>query len=301
MELFTMGVGFYTEPDVYAGARVFTGWNLRQAGATGAPATHNEFFYNAAQHDTTAKTFSFPIYADLSKTIPARAAADGMQDGLDLINALATNPNTGRCLAKKLYKFFISEFSEPDPAFIDQMAKVYLDSQLSIKAVLRALLHSPQFWDSSSYYARYSWPVEFVVRAIKEVGWRGFTVNDTLTPLTNMGQLLFEPPDVGGWNYGKNWFSTGAMLARMNFASALAANQKINLLAGARSSGKASDRLLAYYLGRLTPHRYDDAAYADLLAYAGSGAAWTGSDAQIQARGAGLVHLIVGSAEYQFV
>ena len=89
MELFTMGVGNYTEADVYAAARVFTGWNLARPGAAGDGAQHYEFVYNAGQHDTGAKTFSFPIYADGSKTIPARAAADGMQDGLDFINALA--------------------------------------------------------------------------------------------------------------------------------------------------------------------------------------------------------------------
>src|SRR5438067_12082959 len=59
MELFTMGVGYYTEPDVYAGARVFTGWNLRTVGLPGEPSLRQEFFYNAAQHDTASKTFSF--------------------------------------------------------------------------------------------------------------------------------------------------------------------------------------------------------------------------------------------------
>ena len=80
-----------------------------------------------------------------------------------------------------------------------------------------------------NYYKRYSWPVEFVVRAIKEVGWAGFSVNDALTPLVNMGQQLFEPPDVNGWELGPGWFSSGAMLARMNFAAQLATNQKFNL------------------------------------------------------------------------
>src|SRR5688572_2739394 len=73
MELFTFGLGNYTEQDVYAAARVFTGWNLRNAtgGRTDDPATYYEFFYNANQHDTAAKTFSFPIYNNGDKTIPA--------------------------------------------------------------------------------------------------------------------------------------------------------------------------------------------------------------------------------------
>src|SRR4029453_16369231 len=112
MEVFTMGVGNYTEEDVYAAARVFTGWNLQTTGAATDASRHQEFLYNAGQHETTAKTFSFPIYADGNRTIPARPATDGMQDGLDLINALVANPNTGRYLAKKLFTFFVSEFRQ---------------------------------------------------------------------------------------------------------------------------------------------------------------------------------------------
>ncbi len=92
MELFTMGVGTFTEEDVYAGARVFTGWNLSRPGAAADGSQHYEFVYNAGQHDVGPKTFSFPIYADGNRSIPGRAAADGMQDGLDLINALAAQP-----------------------------------------------------------------------------------------------------------------------------------------------------------------------------------------------------------------
>ena len=97
---------------------------------------------------------------------------------------------------------------------------------------MREVLLSPQFWDPAAYFARYAWPVEFVVRAMKDIGWAGFSVNDALTPLSNMGQILYEPPDVAGWDAGRPWFSTGAMLARMNFASTLAANQRFNLAAG---------------------------------------------------------------------
>ena len=96
MELFTMGVGHYTEADVYAAARVFTGWNLTRVGGV---APYLTFFYNAAQHDTAAKTFTFPIYPDGRKTIPARGAGNGMQDGLDFIAALARSPHTAAYLA----------------------------------------------------------------------------------------------------------------------------------------------------------------------------------------------------------
>jgi len=301
MELFTMGVGHYTEPDVYAGARVFSGWNLTRLGAAGDPSQHYEFTYNAGQHETTAKTFSFPIYPGGGNTIAARAAAQGMQDGIDLVNALAANPNTGRYLAAKLYRFFVSEFGDPDPAFIDRIAAVYTQSQYDMKTVVREVLLSTQFWDSRSYFARYSWPVEFVVRAIKDVGWSGFSVNDALTPLANMGQILFEPPDVSGWDAGQTWFSTGAMLARMNFAATLASNQRFNLAAAAKPNARTPEALLTYYRSELVTRRSDATVNSELLTYLKSTGAWTGSDAQVQAKAAGLVHLIAGSPEYQFV
>src|SRR5687768_8074451 len=96
MELFTIGVGRFNESDVYTGARVFTGWNLQRTGESRDPLGFYQFFFNAAQHDTSAKTFSFAIYSDGSKTIPARAASAGMQDGVDLLSALARHPETGR-------------------------------------------------------------------------------------------------------------------------------------------------------------------------------------------------------------
>ncbi|MBZ5564592.1 MAG: DUF1800 family protein, partial [Acidobacteriia bacterium] len=95
MELFTFGVDHYVETDVYAAARVFTGWNLQTTGTIGRGDASFRFFYNAAQHETSAKDFSFPIYprgASRANRIPARSAADGLQDGLDLIHALAFHP-----------------------------------------------------------------------------------------------------------------------------------------------------------------------------------------------------------------
>src|SRR5262245_20178704 len=144
MELFTVGVGNYTEEDVYAGARVFTGWNLQRPGAAADGSQHYEFIYNANQHETTAKTFSFPIYSNGSRTIPARGQNDGMQDGIDFINALAGNPNTGRYLARKLFRFFVSEFREPDASFINRIAGVYQNSRYDMRVVMREVLLTPE-------------------------------------------------------------------------------------------------------------------------------------------------------------
>jgi uncharacterized protein (DUF1800 family) len=301
MELFTMGVGFYTEPDVYAGARAFTGWNLRRQGATSDPAGYYEFMYNTSQHETTAKEFSFPIYPDGGRTIPARPADQGMQDGLDLISGLARHPETARRLARRLYGYFVNDAAAPDDRFVTRLAATYLQHNTNLRAVVRTLLQSSEFTDSANLFARYSWPVEFVVRAIKEVGWAGFSVNDALTPLSNMGQQLYDPPDVAGWELGEGWFSTASMLARMNFAATLTGNQKANIARAGRENGRTPAQLLSFYLDRLTAADYSRAEYNDLLAYLDPAGTWTGSAAQIAVKAPGLAHLIVGSSEYQFV
>ena len=300
MELFTRGVGYYTEDDVYAAARVFTGWNLNYPRDPADRSNEFAFVYNASGHDAGAKTFSFAVYSDGGRTIPARSQSDGMQDGLDLISALAMHPETARRLVTRLYTFFVSETVAPDPAFINDLASVYLQNGTVIKPVLQRLFSSSQFQSASTYFTRYSWPVEYVVRAIKETGWVGFSVGTTLSPLVSMGQQLLDPPDVAGWSLGQSWFSTGAMLARMNFASTLAANQKFNLAASAAGARSTSRGVVDHLLTRLTPE-LDSAVYADLLSYASAGLSWSGSDAQLQSKTPGLVHLILGSPDYQFI
>jgi len=298
MELFTMGVGHYAETDVYAGARVFTGWNLQRVnGANG----FNAFLYDARQHETSAKEFTFPIYAGGSKVIPARSEAEGIQDGLDLIDAVVRHPATGPRLARKLYGYFLNEVDEPDAGLIAAMASDYYQGGFEIKPMLIRLFTSPQFVDPANYFTRYSWPVEFVVRAIKEMGWTGFSVNDTLNPLITMGQQLFEPPDVAGWDLGQAWFTSGAMLARMNFAAQLATNQKFALRDAVKGQVRSPEGLVSWSMDRLTTAAFDSGSYNALLDYARAGGAWTGSDAQLAVKASGLAHLIVGSGEYQLV
>jgi uncharacterized protein (DUF1800 family) len=297
MELFSMGVGTFAEADVYAGARAFTGWNLARPGA-GAARSY-AFNYVAGNHETSAKTFTFPIYPNGDRVIPARAAAAGMQDGLDLIEAVAAHPATGPRLARKLYAFFINEVDEPDAALIDEVAGIYYARGYAIEPMVRRILLSTPFQDPANYHKRYSWPVEFVVRALKEVGWIGFSVGDALTPLANMGQQLLEPPDVSGWDLGQSWFSTGAMLARMNFASQLSMNQRFALRDAFRGTGDTPEAVLTAALRRLMPADFDSSGEAALIDYLRAGGAWTGSDSQLLAKVPGLVHLIAGSGEYQ--
>jgi uncharacterized protein (DUF1800 family) len=300
MELFSLGIGNYTEADVYAAARVFTGFNWQIVGdRANVQASSYTFVYRPADHDTNAKTFTFAIYPDGGKTIPARAAASGEQDALDLILALARHPATAQRLAGRLYKFFVNETAAPDPALISAMANSYLGNNYNIKSVLRTLFQSSQFRSTANFHQRYSWPVEYVVRAIKETGWTGFSVNSAMTPLTNMGQQLYEPPDVNGWATGPEWISTSSMLARMNFSAALAQNQRFNLARDAQPYRQSPERVLEYMLSRFPTMGFPSASTTAMTDYLRS-TTWTGADTQLQQRVPGLARLIVGSGEYQF-
>jgi uncharacterized protein (DUF1800 family) len=306
MELFTVGVGNHTEQDVYAAARVFTGWNLRQSEGYsrddyGDMNAYQEFVYYGDQHDTNAKTFSFPIYSTGDRTIPARGETEGRQDGIDLINALAMHPETARRLARKFWNFFISDIHPADPAFVQSTANVYLQNRSEIRPVVRHILTSPWFTDPAVQFARYSWPAEYVARAIKEVGWQNFSLDRVRAPLSNMGMLLYEPPNVGGWPLGRDWFSTGTMLARSNFAATLASSQKEHLAVAMESDGSSAQGLLTAMLDRVTPAPLDAGPQQVLMQYLHGDGSWSGSPSQLNTRTAGLARLLVACSEYQLV
>lgn len=301
MELFTVGVGNHTEEDVYAAARVFTGWNLARLGTPDTPESYYAFSYVANQHDTAAKDFSFPIYPNGSRRIEARSAANGMQDGLDLIAALASHPETARRMARRLWTWFVSETETAPEDFVSPIAKTYLANDTNMKPVIRAVLFSRHFLDPQRRFQRYGWPVEFVVRSLKEIGHIGFSVDAAITPLLNMGQQLYEPPDVNGWDLGAGWFSTGGMLARMNFASALATNQRFALRELARPYRESPDALVDWVISTMSLPPLAPAVRDTLINYVNAGGAWTGSDTQLLNKAGGLFHLMAGSGEYQLV
>jgi hypothetical protein len=119
--------------------------------------------------------------------------------------------------------------------------------------------------------------------------------------MLNMGQQLLEPPDVNGWELGPGWFSTGGMLARMNFASELARNQQFQLRDGARSHNQTPETLVDYVVSRLSLPELDGAVRNTLLDYVRAGGTWSGSEQQLTTKTAGLFHLLTGSGDYQFV
>jgi uncharacterized protein (DUF1800 family) len=301
MELFSIGRLAHTEPDVYEGARVFTGWNLRRIGAADDPARRYEFFYDANEHDTGAKTFSFPIYTNGSTVIPARSAADGYQDGVDFIDALARHPQTGLRLANRMWYFFVSEQSPPTAAFMQRVSSAYYSSGYNLRVMMLKVLTSPEFWNPDNEHAIYSSPVDYAVRALKEIGGANFAMSPVPGNLDEMGQSLYAPPSVGGWPTGSGWFSTGALIARMNYAASLTRAQRTPLRDLARPYADTPQKLLAFWLDRLPAATFDGPPLKELVKYLGAGVSWSRSDTELMNKVSGLVHLIVGSPEYQLI
>jgi len=116
-----------------------------------------------------------------------------------------------------------------------------------------------------------------------------------------MGQLLYEPPNVAGWPQGANWFSTGQMLARTNFAATLASSQKQFLAVTMTPDAGTPQALLAKMFDRVTPAPMDQAPQQALMSYLAAAGPWDGNGEQLKTRASGLARLLVGSAEYQLV
>jgi uncharacterized protein (DUF1800 family) len=275
------------------------------SGTTGLGTAGYEFLFRAEQHEPSAKEFSFPIYSSrgrhqVSRILP-RSGEFGMQDGIDLIHALAFHPETARRMARRLWTWFVSETEAPAEGFVRSISRVYLENGTDMRAVMRAVLLSAEFQDPAHFYQRYAWPVEFVVRAVREVGHVGFTVNNAITPLLNMGQQLFEPPDVNGWELGPAWFSTGGTLARMNFAALLATNQRVALREAARPYRDSPEALIGFATRALSVRELPPEVHGTLVNYIRSGDVWTGSESQLLTKTAGVFHLLVSSGEYQVI
>ena len=208
MELHTLGVnGGYTQADVTQVARVLTGWGIDR------PLVDAAFTFNPNRHEPGAK-----------KVLGKKIKENGEQEGRELLHMLATSPATAHFICTKLAVRFVSD--DPPQTLVDRMAKSYLSSGGDIAAVLKTLFHSPEFWSTSTYRAKVKTPLEFVVSAA-----RASNANiENMLPLANnlrqMGMPVYGavPPTGYDWK-ASTWVSTGALVDRMNFALALAANR----------------------------------------------------------------------------
>ena len=207
LELFSMGIGNYTEGDVKSCARAFTGWTFAESLPAVKPYGRFRwaFQFRPDLHDYGEKAF---------------LGERGNFDGTDIVDIIVRQPATAQFLAKRLYLFFVAD--HPEQEAIDHLAQVYHESQYDIRAMLRALFLSPYFCAERAYYARVKSPAEYVVGIMRLVGdyalpKPGF--HDISLECRYMGQDLMNPPSVEGWHMGKEWIDTGILVERVNFGA----------------------------------------------------------------------------------
>ena len=214
MELHTLGVdGGYTQKDVTEVARAFTGWTLEK------PRQFADFKFDDRLHDPDPKIV-------LGKKIHA----GGMKDGEQVIDLLVHYPSTAKFISTKLARRFVSD--NPPPALINRMAETFQSGDGDIRAVMKTMIWSPEFWSREAYRAKIKTPFELVVSAARALG----TDVDTPLPLVQWVGRIGEPlyqcqPPTGYSDKSDAWVNTGALLNRLNFSLALAGNR----MRGARS------------------------------------------------------------------
>ena len=209
MELHTLGVdGGYTQDDVIAVARAFTGWTIYDVNRIA------EFQFNPAFHDRKEKKV-------LGHSIPA---GGGEQDGVQVIDILSRHPSTARFISKKLAQRFVAD--DPPKSLIDRMAKTFTATGGDLRAVMEALLTSREFLSEGAWQAKLKSPLEMVVSAVRALG-ADVTDTTVLTQrIAELGQPLYGKAEPTGYSTTADaWANSAGFLGRINFAGALAAGQ----------------------------------------------------------------------------
>ena len=208
LELFTAGIGNYTEQDVREGARGLTGWSY--VGGRNQQkefAEQPKFVALPNQHDAGSKTY-------LGKT--------GNFTPEDIVNLAASQASTASRVAGKLWAAFVS--SAPDEAGISQLAQTFTQSGGDLRAVMTSLLTSDAFYAQRNRLSLYRSPVEYVVGALRAMGRPKLdekAVLGLVGSTARMGQELLHPPTVKGWDGGREWINDTTLLLRMQAAAAL--------------------------------------------------------------------------------
>jgi uncharacterized protein (DUF1800 family) len=209
MELHTLGVdGGYTQKDVTEVARAFTGWTIRN------PRTDGEFFFNERLHDEGQKVVLGHVIR----------AGGGERDGEAVLDILARHPSTAHFIASKLVRRFVSD--TPPSALVDRVAERFRKTDGDLREVVRAILTSPEFYATDLYHAKIKTPFEFVVSAVRATGADVQDARPLVRQIAELGMPLYQcQPPTGYKDTADAWVNTGALVGRMNFGLALAANR----------------------------------------------------------------------------
>ncbi len=284
MELFSLGVGNYTEKDIKEAARAFTGWHT--AG--------QEFVFNNSQHDDDPKTV-------LEQT--------GNWDGGDIVRILLDRKDKAgavapRFLARKLYRHFISEREALPDSLIEPLAKRLFETDYNLADLMGVMLRSRLFFSSHAYRQRIKSPAEFVVGTLRALKDRdaGVGMQELASVMEGLGQTLFAPPNVKGWDGGRAWLNSATHLARHNAAWAFVGGESPELKDAVsplppieKFAGKEPEKQLAFLLDLFLQGDVEKAAHEKLTEY-------LKTESKEEARGKRLretAHLILLMPEYQ--
>ena len=226
LELFSMGVGNYSEQDIKECARAFTGWSLGNTEYMALRAERDSiwpygriawhFEYKPEDHDDGEKEF---------------LGHRGRFSGEDIIDIICQQPATAKFLARHLYNFFVADeppvpqwpYTPPrDPQAIEMLTAAYFESDYDIHSMLQVLFDSDFFQSEDSWYAKVKSPVELVagvLRLTNEFYRPRREILDRSLQTSYMGQQLINPPSVEGWHQGVEWIDTGTLIERLNFAT----------------------------------------------------------------------------------
>ena len=190
LELFSLGVGNYTETDIREAARAFTGWTNDVL----------EFKFDAGQHDFAEKTF-------LGHT--------GDFDGDDIIDIILQQDAAAEFMTAKLYRYFVRD--EIDEAVREDLAATFRDAEYALRPLLRRMFLSRDFYSQASYATQIKSPVHLVVSTYRKLGLTELpTIPDFNRLTAGLGQTLFNPPNVAGWAGGRTWVTPATLLQRGN-------------------------------------------------------------------------------------
>jgi uncharacterized protein (DUF1800 family) len=196
MELFTVGIGNYSERDIREAARAFTGYRI--------DFTTQQFRFAPFQQDHGSKTF-------MGKT--------GNLNGDDIIDILVAKPACAQFIGRKLWRFFAED--EPSKEIVDAVADRLRDHNFEMRPVLREIFSSAEFYSDRVMGNQIKSPVQFIVQTSKLLDAPPPAPIAAQNAMRQMGQILFAPPNVKGWDGGKEWISTSTLLFRYNFANYL--------------------------------------------------------------------------------
>ena len=216
MELHTLGVdGGYSQQDVVALAKIFTGWGLRpaQEGRLGHMSDARGFYFDPKRHDFSDKTF-------LGHTIHGR----GIQEGEEAMDILASSPITAKRISYKLAQYFVSD--DPPASLVDKLAKRFQSTDGDIRAVLETLFHSDEFWYQNNIHTKFKTPYQYVISTMRAANVTPENIKPVLGVMAQLGMPLYGclTPD-GYKNTETAWVNPDSLLRRLDFATALASGK----------------------------------------------------------------------------